>query len=136
LLERIEASTGRFGDLLDGCFYGSANTGAGIACEAASVPDRLAVSITPASHEIFVSYASDDRALVERIVAALETERRRCRVAHRDIPPGVPAWAGPIVTAIANSRLVLVLLTMNSIPSIEVLREVTLAATRKFHCFL
>ena len=35
------------------------------------------------------------------------------------------------MTAIASSRLVLVLLTEHSIPSVEVLREVTLAADEK-----
>lgn len=96
-----------------------------------SGPDQLAGSITAPSHDIFVSYSSEDRPLVERIVASIESESRRCWVAYRDIPPGVPAWAEPIVTAIASSRLVLVLLTTNSIPSIEVLREVTLAADER-----
>jgi TIR domain len=65
------------------------------------------------------------------MVQALETQGRRCWIAHRDIPPGVPSWAEPIVTAIAGSRLVLVLLSAHSIPSVEVLREVTIAADEK-----
>lgn len=52
-------------------------------------------------------------------------------MAPRDIPPGVPSWAEPIVTAIASSKLMLVLLTEHSIPSLEVLREVTLGADEK-----
>jgi len=58
-----------------------------------------------------------------------------CWIASRDIPPGVPSWAEPIVTAIASSRLVLVLLTKNSIPSVDVMREVTLAADEKIPCW-
>lgn len=82
-------------------------------------------------HEVFVSYANEDQALADQVVAALERAGPRCWIAHRDIPPGVPSWAEPIVTAIANSRLVLVLLTAHSIPSVEVMREVTLAADEK-----
>lgn len=82
-------------------------------------------------HEVFVSYANEDQALADQVVAALEQAGPRCWIAHRDIPPGVPSWAEPIVTAIANSRLVLVLLTSHSIPSVEVMREVTLAADEK-----
>jgi len=58
-----------------------------------------------------------------------------CWIGSRDIPPGVPSWAEPIVTAIASSRLVLVLLTKNSIPSVDVMREVTLAADEKIPCW-
>ena len=65
------------------------------------------------------------------MVRALELQGRSCWFAYRDIPPGVPSWAEPIVTAIAGSRLVLVLLTAHSIPSMEVMREVTLAADEK-----
>ena len=83
------------------------------------------------AHEVFVSYAAEDQALADQVVAALEQAGPRCWIAHRDIPAGVPSWAEPIVTAIANSRLVLVLLTAHSIPSIEVMREVTLAADER-----
>lgn len=82
-------------------------------------------------HDVFVSYASEDQPLADDVVRALEADGRACWIAHRDIPPGVPSWAAPIVTAIASSRLVLVLLTARSIPSMEVLREVTLAADEK-----
>jgi hypothetical protein len=82
-------------------------------------------------HDIFVSYSSKDSVFADEIVRALEVGGRICWIAPRDIPPGVPSWAEPIVTAIASSRLMLVLLTKNSIPSIDVMREVTLAADEK-----
>lgn len=69
--------------------------------------------------------------MIDEIVRALERSKRICWMAPRDIPPGAPAWAEPIVTAIASSRLVLVMLTGNSIPSTEIMREVTLAADEK-----
>jgi hypothetical protein len=80
---------------------------------------------------VFVSYSSKDSSQVRRIVGELEKRGRLCWMAPRDIPPGVPSWAEPIVTAIASSKLMLVLLTEHSIPSVEVLREVTLAADEK-----
>lgn len=83
------------------------------------------------AHKVFVSYSNDDRGMADEVVQALEADGLPCWIAHRDIPPGVPSWAEPIVTAIANSRLVLVLLTARSIASVEVLREVTLAADEK-----
>ena len=83
------------------------------------------------NHQVFVSYSSKDSSRVDRIVGALEDRGRMCWMAPRDIPPGVPSWAEPIVTAIASSKLMLVLLTEHSIPSVEVLREVTLAADEK-----
>jgi hypothetical protein len=82
-------------------------------------------------HQIFISHSHEDRAFADDVVKALETSARRCWIAHRDVPAGAPSWAEPIVTAIARSRLVLVLLTARSIPSQEVLREVTLAADEK-----
>jgi hypothetical protein len=88
------------------------------------------VPASRARHEIFVSYSSKDQGFAD-LVRALERGRRVCWIAPRDIPPGVSSWAEPIVTAIANSRLVLVLLTENSIPSLDVIREVTLAADEK-----
>jgi hypothetical protein len=85
----------------------------------------------PRRHEVFVSYSSKDSEFADELVRALEMRKRTCWIAPRDIPAGVPTWAEPIVTAIASSRLVLVLLTENSIPSMEIMREVTLAADEK-----
>jgi hypothetical protein len=104
-----------------------------------SLPVRSDSSITepivrpPAlhRHEVFISYSSKDNAFADELVRSLEARGRICWIAPRDIPPGVPSWAEPIVMAIASSRLVLVLLTKNSIPSVDVMREVTLAADEK-----
>lgn len=81
--------------------------------------------------DVFVSHASEDHDLAEAIVVALERERLRCWIAPRDIPAGVRSWAGPIVEAIARSRVFVVILSSSSNSSIEVLREVTLANEEK-----
>lgn len=92
---------------------------------------RAAPTKQPEPHAVFISYSSLDESLVDRVVAAVEAEGRRCWIAHRDIPPGVVSWAAPIVMAIASSRLAVILLTEHSIGSDEVLREVTIAADEK-----
>jgi hypothetical protein len=99
------------------------------------VPPPQGAPATPTKqaqpHAVFLSYSSVDKALVDRVVAAVEVDGPRCGVAHRDIPPAVVSWAAPIVTAISSSRLAVVLLTEHSIGSDEVLREVTIAADEK-----
>ena len=86
---------------------------------------------TQRRHEVFVSYSTIDSASVNELVRVLESQGRRCWIAPRDIPHGVPSWSGAIATAIAGSRLVLVVLTGHSIPSTDVIREVTLADNKK-----
>lgn len=93
--------------------------------------ERAAPTKLSEPHAVFISYSSLDQALVDRVVAAVEVDGRRCWVAHRDIPPAVVSWATPIVTAISSSRLAVILLTEHSIGSDEVLREVTIAADEK-----
>lgn len=79
------------------------------------------------SHAVFVSYADENRAFADELVRMVEARGRRCWIAPRNIPPGSPSWAEPIVEAIAGSRLIVILLTADSIASRQVLREVTLA---------
>lgn len=81
--------------------------------------------------DVFVSHAEEDHELAEAIVTTLERDKLRCWIAPRDIPAGVRSWAGPIVEAIARSRVFVVILSAPSNASIEVLREVTLANEEK-----
>lgn len=96
---------------------------------ASADPARAASSPAPTQKAIhaFVSYADEDREIADRAVAALENRSFSCWVAHRDIPPGSPSWSAAIVSAIANSRVLVVLVTGHSVVSKQVLREVTLA---------
>jgi len=71
--------------------------------------------------------AEEDQALADDVVRLLEERGHACWIAHRNIPPGTQSWAGPIVAAIANSRVVLILVTTYSVASKQVLREVTVA---------
>ncbi len=81
----------------------------------------------PKSHEIFVSHAKEDRAFVGTVVAAIEGIGFPCWVSYRDIPAGEPSWAGAIAGAVAQSRLVVVVVSQHAIASKQVLREVTIA---------
>jgi hypothetical protein len=85
----------------------------------------------PRRHEIFISHSSKDRVVADEIVRQLEACGRVCWIAPRDIPPGVQIWADAAVTAIAKSRLMLVLLTEHSNLSVDVQREVTIANHEK-----
>lgn len=84
-----------------------------------------------ADKSLFVSHSGEDRQLADQTVQLLESRGCNCWIAHRDIPAGTGSWAGPIVEAIANSRLFLVLVTKASVKSTQVLREVTLADAEK-----
>ena len=101
-----------------------ANAPAGRVAQQAGTP-----SVAPATRpvDVFVSHAEEDHELAEAIVSELERDRVSCWIAPRDIPTGVRSWAGPIVEAIARSRVFVVILSTSSNGSIEVLREVTLA---------
>ena len=74
-----------------------------------------------------MSYVSEDQELVDRIVAATESNGHSCRIAHQNIAAGTPSWAGAIVETIANSRLVVMLVSVHFVGSNQVLREVTVA---------
>lgn len=87
---------------------------------------RHADASAPHKH-VFVSYADEDRPLADQVVKCLEDRGHTCWVSYRDIPPGTGSWAGPIVAAIANSALVVVIVTEFSVASKQVLREVTVA---------
>lgn len=95
--------------------------------EAADLVQQQHVNLTVTRKQVFLSYAEEDRALADQVVQLLEDRGQSCWVAHRDIPAGTRSWAGPIVAAIANSRLVVVLVTDHSVSSKQILREVTVA---------
>jgi hypothetical protein len=77
--------------------------------------------------QIFISFANDDRALVDHVVGTIESDGTPCWVSYRDIPVGDPSWPGAIARAIAASRLVVVVVSMNSVASAHVVRELSIA---------
>jgi hypothetical protein len=87
------------------------------------------------SYVVFISYSNLDKDFANDLVFALEKQQFGCWIAPRDIPEGAPSWAEPIVTAIANSRLVVVLLTLHSIHQSKCCAKSRLQRMRKSPCY-
>jgi len=79
---------------------------------------------------VFISYASHDVAVANRICAALEAAGLPCWMAPRDVRAGEP-YAAAIVEAINACRMVVLVLTQSAIDSPHVLREVERASSKK-----
>jgi TolB-like protein/Tfp pilus assembly protein PilF len=79
---------------------------------------------------VFVSYASQDAAVADTIVEALERRGVKCWIAPRDVVPG-EFYADAIVGAINATRIVLVVLTGNAVGSPHVLREIERASAKR-----
>ncbi len=77
-------------------------------------------------HDVFVSFATENRSTAQSALQALESNGYSCWVSWRDIPEGVP-YAAAIVEGIRTARVLLVLLTPDSRVSPHVLREVECA---------
>jgi hypothetical protein len=75
------------------------------------------------AHDIFVSYSSKDKPVADAVVAGLEGQGIRCWIAPRDVLPGT-SWGDAIVSAIASSKIMVVVLSENSNNSRQVIREV------------
>ena len=95
------------------------------------MPEEQAPKIqaTPGK-DVFVSYASQDAAVANAIVEALEKQGIRCWIAPRDVTPG-EFYADAIVGAINASRVLVVVLTQNAVGSTHVLREVERASAKR-----
>ena len=79
---------------------------------------------------VFISYASRDVALADKVCAALEAAGFPCWIAPRDVRAGEP-YAAAIVEALNDCRLLVLLLTKSAIDSPHVLREVERASSKK-----
>ena len=80
-------------------------------------------------HDVFVSYASDDKPTADAVCATLENRGVRCWIAPRDILPGMD-WGGAIVDAISASRLMIVVYSAKANDSPQIKREVERAVNR------
>jgi hypothetical protein len=75
------------------------------------------------AHDVFISYAAEDRATAELARQALEAAGMRCWIAPRDIRPGM-SYAAAIIEAIHNSRVMILVFSARSNTSDQVTREV------------
>lgn len=79
-------------------------------------------------HEVFVSYSSKNKKIVDAIVADFERNGVKCWYAPRDIMPGEP-WAAAITRALESAKVMLLVYTSESNSSHQVMNEVNLAAS-------
>jgi formylglycine-generating enzyme required for sulfatase activity len=75
------------------------------------------------AYDVFISYSAKDKPTADAACAALENAGVRCWIAPRDVIPG-RSWAGSIVEAIGDSRVLVLIFSSHSNNSQQVLREV------------
>ena len=79
------------------------------------------------THDVFISYASQDKQTADAVCATLETNAIRCWIAPRDVVPG-KAWAESITEAMTESRVMVLVFSAKANQSERISREVNLAA--------
>ena len=85
---------------------------------------------TPASSDVFVSYASQDTAVANSIVEGLESQGLKCWIAPRDVKPGAE-YADAIVRAINDAKAIVLVMSGGAVASTHVGREVERAASKR-----
>ena len=78
---------------------------------------------------LFISYASNDAEVAQRVCSALEAAGFPCWIAPRDVRPGAQ-YADAIVGAINEAHAVVVVLSGHAVASSHVAREVERAASK------
>ncbi len=78
---------------------------------------------------VFISYASQDVAIANRMCTALESADVPCWIAPRDVQPG-ESYAAAIVNAINSCKMLVLVLSKGAIESSHVRREVERASSK------
>jgi TolB-like protein/Tfp pilus assembly protein PilF len=89
-----------------------------------------AVEVPKAPTRVFISYASQDATVAQRLCTALEAAGFPCWIAPRDVRAG-ESYAGAIVQAINSCRMMVLVLSQGAIASPHVLREVERASSKR-----
>lgn len=89
-------------------------------------PGRPRAAGAPAEHDLFVSYSRKDERVVDRLVRELEHAGFKVWI-DRSAVGGSTRFAGQIVQAIRQARVVVLMCSRNSFNSDHVLREVYVA---------
>ncbi len=80
-------------------------------------------------YDLFISYATQNREIAERVVSQIEKQGYRCFIAPRDIATGKD-YASEIIKGISNALAVLLICSTASDKSGYVLREINSAVSR------
>ena len=105
-----------------------ADEGVGKSSEAGSQPLRS--PIAECSRRVFISYASHDAALAQKVCSALEAAGFPCWIAPRNVVPGTN-YADGIVHAIDESSILVLILSEHAIASAHVGREIERAVSKR-----
>ena len=87
-------------------------------------------SAAATSRPVFISYASADAPLAQKVCAALEAAGILCWIAPRDVVPGTQ-YADGIVGAIDESRILVLIVSKEALASAHVGRELERAASKR-----
>ena len=87
-------------------------------------------AVPKASSNVFISYASQDKAVADAVCTALESAGMACWIAPRDVTPG-EFYAESIVHAIDSAKVIVLVLSQNAAVSQHVLREVERASSKR-----
>jgi TolB-like protein/tetratricopeptide (TPR) repeat protein len=79
---------------------------------------------------VFISYASQDAATANAVVAALEHHGLKCWIAPRDVTPGA-LYADEIIRAINATKVLVLVLSNNAIASPHIGKEVERASSKR-----
>jgi TolB-like protein/Tfp pilus assembly protein PilF len=102
--------------------------GVGKSSEAGSEPLRSTVA--GSSRPVFISYASHDVAVAEKVCSALEAAGFPCWIAPRNVVPGT-MYADSIVHAIDESSILVLILSAQAVASAHVGREIERAVSKR-----
>ena len=80
----------------------------------------------PKTHDVFISYSSNDKTVADAACAILEQHEIRCWVAPRNVAPGAD-WGESIVEAITASTVMLLIFSSHANRSQQIKREVECA---------
>lgn len=75
------------------------------------------------AHDVFISYAHQDRTVANAVCATLEARGIRCWIAPRDILPGSD-WGAAIIDAIQEAKALVLIFSSNSNDSDQIKREI------------
>jgi TolB-like protein/tetratricopeptide (TPR) repeat protein len=85
---------------------------------------------TGPQHPVFISYASHDALLAQKVCSALEAAGFPCWIAPRDVVPGT-LYAEGIVGALDESRVLVLVLSKDAVASAHVGKELERATSKR-----
>jgi TolB-like protein/Flp pilus assembly protein TadD len=92
--------------------------------------EQAPASQPTSGRDVFISYASHDRAVADSVCTALESAGIVCWIAPRDVVPG-ESFAGAIVHAIDATKVTVLVLSEHAVTSQHVLREIERASSKR-----